>query len=1430
MILDGASKRQSAFLEGSESEVRARRVALHLAYFHRYFASLFSETWRSFVTSWSDAATPEEQVYKTVIELDRERNIALNFESHGQYNEAIRRLTVIFNVCQKFFGSGHPSRLSTICNIAGVLKKQGKYGEAIGWYKRVLVECEKSLRKDSQWASETEHELDTDSGYAFRLHHHAREDVDQFSTAPTHLKDDMEPDRDDKTVYSETSSIPPLEKEGYMSQLAEILYNDVCPDLHGSRTSARVLAILPELLKAFALKLGHNTPSHMHRDAMVFVHKHRGDIVEIFKEKHFGKAPESPPDPRLIDSDQLSLEERISLLYRDTEDPPVPHEGPPRTDAEHTYSDVDPDECKRLRICEINTLDMDTHSNTALDQLKKTQDHETSVPQTDSFIDFMVRAPAYRWLVERLRRETILFPVEPNHMLDVRERILESLPASRRISKKRSSKSFNITFVLDWNPWDFVMTRGYSKGAGDAVERAITLTGSLADSQALTCAEYLRQTWPFGEKTIELIKSVSKSSSGTIQTCGLPDKTKIRARARGWGLVVEAIGTRDSIAEIGEQLTWLGAALYPSTFQFGPAYSMASLRARNVANLTIGTEPWEDIIFDIGYRVDKKERTPPHVIGQCWHGMFRNPVVVKGYPILQRASNRPNLGLEISLEMMAGLVKTKYIHTFDEKIYLKGFSSMLVAMEKEDDKFIWHLLYNESGDHISYLEGRGTSAHVPYIHIPELNAARHFVGWSSKTKYNAGSATADYNVQSSGLRNPHEGCALENTRLRPGLQIQGDSQLAISWRDRPASVTRGSHFERIRWIHEKYVILWDKKDMRGWLVNGTSALLHLLRRSLVQMSRGNFKKIYKEDGNSTRVRDLLHTIYNMLEQVMDYQIDVVDGNRDLSQRARRYLEGWDFNDLARVRDPTESRMTILPSIGKGWVDFTRDIYAVTLFGSGFGEIFEPIDGVSCALWAKLPKNSYYLAASIRDLKEIIGFDTDEGSTPIQLSKKMNWHYIDVCNRRCGQGGGREEHLDLVQVLLPSKFWNTSAGSKCVELKDEGAVIFGHNKDFGWVWKDTGDPEECEPNSLSEEPEIWPLDSGIGSSLSSFDKDPARDDYKIGVVCALSKELKAVRALFERSYDDLKNIPRDPNHYALGCISQCNVVTTCLPAGAYGTNSANLVVSHLIRSFRNIQTCFLVGIGGGVPSDKNDIRLGDVVVSIPTGIYPGVIQHDSGKTLPGDKFERTGCLLPPPISLLTAINILRSNPELPAEPLREYIKRIAEAGSEYQHPGAQDLLFGTDNIHTEGQETCIRCENPILREERESGNYPRIHYGLIASGNQVVKDSKARDKLAAEGALCVEMEAAGVTNQIPCLVIRGICDYADSHKNKIWQEYACATAAAYLGLLLTVFNKSDDLAGTLDEPLRTESSRKRASSPRLDLLGRKSKKGKERSTS
>ena len=105
----------------------------------------------------------------------------------------------------------------------------------------------------------------------------------------------------------------------------------------------------------------------------------------------------------------------------------------------------------------------------------------------------------------------------------------------------------------------------------------------------------------------------------------------------------------------------------------------------------------------------------------------------------------------------------------------------------------------------------------------------------------------------------------------------------------------------------------------------------------------------------------------------------------------------------------------------------------------------------------------------------------------------------------------------------------------------------------------------------------------------------------------------------------------------------------------------------------------------------------------------------------------------------------------------------------------DILFESTYDHIEGP-TCDPCsrDKAVARAVREVA----VYYGTIASGNQVIKDGATRDRISSKlgGILCFEMEAAGLMNSFPCLVVRGICDYADSHKNKRWQPYAAATAA------------------------------------------------------
>jgi nucleoside phosphorylase len=299
-----------------------------------------------------------------------------------------------------------------------------------------------------------------------------------------------------------------------------------------------------------------------------------------------------------------------------------------------------------------------------------------------------------------------------------------------------------------------------------------------------------------------------------------------------------------------------------------------------------------------------------------------------------------------------------------------------------------------------------------------------------------------------------------------------------------------------------------------------------------------------------------------------------------------------------------------------------------------------------------------------------------------------------------------------------------------------------------------------------------------------------DCYTVGWICALEEEYEsACRMLDEEFPGPELTEDNDDNTYVYGCIAKHYVIIGCLPAGRYGTNSATRVARDMVRTFPKIKFALMVGIGGGAPTSENDIRLGDVVVSQPRDGFGGVLHYDLGKKLQNGQFQMTGQLNAPPEKLLGVIPEMRRlyNDLRKPDRIAEHLQRMDDM-EDYQRP-TLDRLYRTDYLHTGGK-SCRQCDpDQILeRPERRIHRTVAVHYGTIASGNSVVKDATMRDLYAKDpelNILCFEMEAAGLMNNLPCLIIRGICDYCDSHKNDDWHKYAALTAAAYARELLLV---------------------------------------------
>lgn len=291
-------------------------------------------------------------------------------------------------------------------------------------------------------------------------------------------------------------------------------------------------------------------------------------------------------------------------------------------------------------------------------------------------------------------------------------------------------------------------------------------------------------------------------------------------------------------------------------------------------------------------------------------------------------------------------------------------------------------------------------------------------------------------------------------------------------------------------------------------------------------------------------------------------------------------------------------------------------------------------------------------------------------------------------------------------------------------------------------------------------------------------------YSVAWICPLAIERAAAESMLSRIHEAPTQPLGDDNVYTFGEIGGHNVVVAGL--SDQGLTAANTVALQMLRTFgEGLRLRMLVGIGGGIPGHGRDIRLGDVVISKPEGTFGGVVQTDRGKQ-EHDGFRRTGQLNQPPRAMLQALEKLISTHERCEPKMKSYIEealmRNERMNRRFRIPTSRDVLFRPEYTHQDRDRDCTACcivSGETCVFDQEPRPEPRLWFGTIASSNAVMKNGRMRDQALQEfDVLCFEMEAAGLMNDgFSCLVIRGISDYADSHKNEAWQRYAALTAAA-----------------------------------------------------
>ncbi|KAK6498713.1 hypothetical protein TWF481_011289 [Arthrobotrys musiformis] len=363
---------------------------------------------------------------------------------------------------------------------------------------------------------------------------------------------------------------------------------------------------------------------------------------------------------------------------------------------------------------------------------------------------------------------------------------------------------------------------------------------------------------------------------------------------------------------------------------------------------------------------------------------------------------------------------------------------------------------------------------------------------------------------------------------------------------------------------------------------------------------------------------------------------------------------------------------------------------------------------------------------------------------------------------------------------------------------------------------------------------------------SVERPESRDDFEIAIICAVQPEYDAVALVIDQSWDEAGyeygRAPEDRNTYKTGRIGRYNVVLALLP-GMGKANAAN-AASDFRSSFRGIEIALIVGICGGVPFNKDEeIILGDVIIS------GSIVQYDFGRRYT-NKFQRKsdfgeslGRASPNVRSLLAALSTDDGSEWLERRTLHHLEELQGRARGrrrlkgKYDYPGAdKDKLFESsyrhkhhasfncdtcDHCHVDADDTChtamtgaacseLLCDEKYLvhrmrLEEKlkhtvlaSEIQQPYVHIGTVGSGDTVMRSSQERDRIAKEdNIIAFEMEGAGVWDNLSCIIIKGVCDYCDSHKNKNWQDFASATAASAMKALLERYGRRDRSPRPLD---------------------------------
>ena len=298
------------------------------------------------------------------------------------------------------------------------------------------------------------------------------------------------------------------------------------------------------------------------------------------------------------------------------------------------------------------------------------------------------------------------------------------------------------------------------------------------------------------------------------------------------------------------------------------------------------------------------------------------------------------------------------------------------------------------------------------------------------------------------LEQPGHGFVLERVTISISKIVSVGTSITPGRQDRGIRTSSKEilYREVVEKMTKLHVLLYDHDDGRGWLMDGASAVLHLLRfhvaryrpicdggtfkldhfryadakagvksardvllsrelqevvlveelaaeteKQVTEMVDGKptVKTVYERPVHRKIVRDRVRDLYEILEFMYDNWKRRKNAAGIALESLNMKLEGWKFQDIVELEDDMNPVVARLDSSADDWLRMVRHINAVVLIGNGFGDMMKPM-GDFCANWESVPQKDFCVAVPVARLKRIAQKYGDPRMTPIKLTPDVFW--------------------------------------------------------------------------------------------------------------------------------------------------------------------------------------------------------------------------------------------------------------------------------------------------------------------------------------------------------------------------------------------------------------------------------------------------------